>query len=175
VSRFRAYLGVGSNLDPENNVLGLLELLSRDPSVTLRGVSTFFRTPALGSTPQSIRTDPDYLNGVLEIDTSLDLAELGTLLGTLEIRLGRVRNADRFAPRTIDVDILLHLGEGSPPSAPHGDLFTRPFVALLLLELAPELLLPPDQTPLRDIAARFEGPGGTPETELTEALRRRFL
>jgi 7,8-dihydro-6-hydroxymethylpterin-pyrophosphokinase len=84
----------------------------------------------------------------------------------------------------MDLDLLLFLsparlrtsgvshGETAPP---HPEIRTRAFVAVPLLELAPDLLLPPDGTPLKDIADAFPGPGGEAETTLTERIRERFL
>ncbi len=171
----RAYLGVGSNVDPEKNVWALLELLTRNPSITLTGISTFFRTPALSLDSPEHPPDPDFLNGVLEVETPLEREELAVFLGGIETALGRVRGGSRYGARTMDVDILLHLPEEGPPAPAHPDVCSRAFVALPLLELAPDLVLPSSALPLKEIAARFPGAGGPPEREFTEALRGRFL
>jgi 2-amino-4-hydroxy-6-hydroxymethyldihydropteridine diphosphokinase len=185
----RAYVGVGSNIDPAENVVGALELLALDPRVTLTGISTFYRTPALAgpdAPEDSASGDPDYLNGVIELRTSLPPDRLGALLEDVERSRGRTRTHDRYAPRTMDLDLLLYLlpgssSEGGPEpefrtaSRPHPEIRTRSFVAVPLRELAPELRLPPEGTSIQDIADAFEGPGGFPETAFTDQLRRRFL
>jgi 2-amino-4-hydroxy-6-hydroxymethyldihydropteridine diphosphokinase len=184
----RAFVGVGSNIRPEENVLGALALLERNPGIRIVGVSTFYRTPALpapGASEASVEAAPDYLNGVVELRTVLDAGTLAVALEETEAALGRVRTAERYASRTMDLDLLLFLspaplrtsgvshGETAPP--PHPEIRTRAFVAVPLLELAPDLLLPPDGTPLKDIADAFPGPGGEAEITLTERIRERFL
>jgi 2-amino-4-hydroxy-6-hydroxymethyldihydropteridine diphosphokinase len=193
--RARAFLAVGSNIQPESNVAAALELLAGTPGITLAGISTFYRTPPLPGPgadpadpgPGQRTSPPDFLNGVLEIRTELASQELQRVLQEAEIGLGRLRTGDRFAPRTMDFDLLLyspdrrsHGAIGWAPVRPdgssiHPDVRSRSFVALPLFELAPDLELPPDGTPLRDVAGRFPPPCGVPETGLTEMLRRRFL
>jgi 2-amino-4-hydroxy-6-hydroxymethyldihydropteridine diphosphokinase len=205
-----AFLAVGSNVEPALNVPAALELLAETPGVRLTGISTFYRTAALPGPELSAgeearptiprselrpaetagaghRADPDFLNGVLEIRTTLSLNKLNDLLQKVEEKLGRVRTADRYAPRTMDLDLLLYApGSGVEdahswlPVQPggargHPDVRTRSFVALPLLELAPDLLLPPDGTSLRTVAEGFRGSCGAPEARFTEALRSRFL
>jgi 7,8-dihydro-6-hydroxymethylpterin-pyrophosphokinase len=77
----------------------------------------------------------------------------------------------------MDLDLLLFLPEetGKEVRLPHPDLFTRAFVAVPLFELDADLLLPPEQTPLRDLIRQFHGSWGAPLEELTDDLRRRFL
>jgi 2-amino-4-hydroxy-6-hydroxymethyldihydropteridine diphosphokinase len=205
-----AFLAVGSNVQPALNVPAALELLAGNPEVTLTGISTFYRTPALPGPELSPgeearptlpspelrpaetdgagqRGDPDFLNGVLEIRTTLSPHKLNDVLQKVEEKLGRVRSADRYAPRTMDMDLLLYAPgsevNGEHPWVPvrpggacdHPDVRTRSFVALPLLELAPDLLLPPDGTSLRTVAEGFGGSCGIPEARFTEALRSRFL
>ena len=184
----QAFVGVGSNLDPSENVFRALALLEGAPGITVVGISTFYRTPALPA-PDAPATpaqaDPDYLNGVVELRTTLEATALASALMGVEAALGRVRTGNRFQPRTMDLDLLLYsafpptgAGESPPPASarpPHPEIRSRPFVAIPLLELAPDLLLPPDGTPLREIAASFSGPGGEAEGSFTERLRVRFL
>jgi 2-amino-4-hydroxy-6-hydroxymethyldihydropteridine diphosphokinase len=176
---------VGSNIDPSENIVGALEQLTQAPGVALTGISTFYRTPALpppGADPRSVGHDPDYLNGVLTLDTTLDRTALSRTLEGVEAVLGRIRTDEKFAPRTMDLDLLLFLsprtsGASPPPGDPpiHPEVRSRPFVAIPLLELAPDLLLPPDGIPLKEVAASFSGPGGEPEAAFTASLRARFL
>ena len=143
----RAFLGVGSNIRPEENVPAALDFLSGE--VTLTGISTFYRTLPVGWPRTSTvggTTALPFLNGVLEIHTSLSSSALESLLGRVEEALGRVRELDRDAPRPMDLDLLLYL-PGDPEEEirpPHSDVFARAFVALPLFELDPDLLLPPD-------------------------------
>lgn len=147
----RAFIGIGANLDPEANILRALGLLSRRARVV--GVSTFYRTPAEGRLEQ-----PDYVNGVVAIETDLPPRELkeGVLEG-IEARLGRRRTGDKLAARPIDLDLLLYedLVVHEPGLAlPHPDIERRPFVAIPLAELAPERVLPGTVQLLQDVAAK---------------------
>lgn len=193
----RAYVGVGSNIHPEINVPKALELLSGTPGITLTGISTFYRTAPLsdpadttvppGQGPVDPDPDPDFLNGVLEVRTGFSAPELLVLFARIEESLGRIRPGNRFAPRTMDLDLLLYGRAYQSDPEPewesvngdgamvHPDIERRAFVAHPLLELAPDLILPPHRTPLRALAASFDSPGGRPETEFTAELRRRFL
>jgi len=184
-----AYVGVGSNIQPENNVAWALESLSEKPGVTLTGISTFYRTAPLGDPNQTSlfpgdgapAPAPDFLNGVLDIRTFL------MLFAGIENALGRRRRGNRFAPRTIDLDLLLHgqAEEGELPTLwediaedgikAHSDIFRRAFVACPLMELTPDLILPPHNIPLRALATAFDSPGVKPEYTLTQEFRRRFL
>jgi 2-amino-4-hydroxy-6-hydroxymethyldihydropteridine diphosphokinase len=182
-----AFVGVGSNIRPEENILEAVDALHHTPGIRVAGISTFYRTPALpppGSPIDPEKNDPDYLNGVLEIRTTLGPQALVAVLEGVESALGRVRTGDRYAPRAMDLDLLLFFpplgtdaarkGGQADASLPHPEVRTRSFVALPLFELAPDLLLPPDGIPLKEVVASFPGPGGKAEESLTKRLRNRF-
>jgi 2-amino-4-hydroxy-6-hydroxymethyldihydropteridine diphosphokinase len=95
----RVCLILGSNINPEQNILHALSLLEQIFPVD--GVSAVWETPAVGS------NGPNFLNAAVVIYTSLDARFLKEkVLRPLEARLGRVRTADKFAPRTLDIDIV---------------------------------------------------------------------
>jgi 2-amino-4-hydroxy-6-hydroxymethyldihydropteridine diphosphokinase len=131
--------------------------------------------------------DPDFLNGVLEIRTLLSPSELLERFAQIENDLGRTRPGNRYAPRTMDLDLLLFGSDEGPGSSPewkviaeggvmaHVDILKRGFVALPLLELAPDLVLPPHRIPLQALALSFGSPGGKAEEALTNDLRTQFL
>lgn len=180
----RAFLGVGSNIRPEENILALVRVLLALPSTEVIGISTFYRTPPMSAPdePSGHREeDSDYLNGVLEIRTTLGPEALQGVLVGIELALGRVRTEDKFAPRSMDIDILLFFpGPESPldgqrppveSPSPHPEIFTRAFVALPLAEIAPDLILPPNDIPMAQVADRFPGPGGDAEPEFSAGLR----
>ncbi len=157
----RAFIAVGSNIEAERNVADALELLGR--RVRIVAVSRFYWTPALGAPDSS----PDFLNGVVEIETELEPRELKqSALLEVEGLLGRERGAEKFAPRTIDLDLVLYgdvvcSEEGLVLPAP--EILERPFVALPLLELAPKLVVPGLDRPLNELA------GGLSSSEMTPA------
>ena len=126
-----AYVSVGSNIEPERHIEAALGLLMNRVPVT--AVSMFYRTEPIGRPEQ----DP-YLNGVFEIRTDLPACEVtSVILHPIETQLGRVRSEDRFAPRTLDLDLILYdnLEISSPSlSIPHPDI-ERVFVLGPVLEL----------------------------------------
>src|SRR5262245_53443950 len=96
----RAFIGVGSNIAPEENIREALRRLTQ--SVHVVSISTFYREPAIDR-PE----DPDFYNGVVAIDTDLPPGKLkGAVLRRIEAALGRRRSADKYAARTIDLDLL---------------------------------------------------------------------
>jgi 2-amino-4-hydroxy-6-hydroxymethyldihydropteridine diphosphokinase len=134
----RVFVGVGSNIEPEEHVRAALARLHE--AVGLVQVSTFYATPALGRP-----SDPMFVNGVVEIRDRLPPLLLKEVLSFVEEAEGRRRGGDRFAPRPIDLDLLLHgdtLSTAPGLALPHPDISRRRFVALPLLELVPELVLP---------------------------------
>lgn len=97
--RHRVCLILGSNINPEQNIQRALRKLEQ--IFPVEGVSAVWETPAVGS------DGPNFLNVAVVIYTSLDPQSLKErVLRPLEARLGRVRTADKFAPRTLDIDIV---------------------------------------------------------------------
>ena len=158
----RAFIAVGSNLDAERNVAAALELLGR-LRANRRRLHASTERPALGA-PGS----PDFLNGVVEIETELEPRELKRRV-LLELENdARARARRRHErPRTIDLDLVLTATSsvarrGSCLPAP--EIFERAFVALPLLELEPELVLPGTDQPAprarRRAIVQRDGAGG---------------
>ena len=166
-----AYIGVGSNIDPVIHIPSALELLAA--SVRVTGTSTFHRNAALNRPDQ-----PDYVNGVWRIETVLSPVELrDTILRPIEGTMGRVRGSDPWSARTIDLDILLFdtlIIRGNGITIPDPNLYTRPFIAVPLAELAPDLVLPDTGLTAAEVAASLAADGLIPETELTQRLRERI-
>lgn len=156
----RVFVSVGSNVDPEKNVTRALRLLNHE--VGIRAVSTFYRTPALNR-PQ----DPPFINGVVEVGDALGPVDLKNLLQNIERAVGRERTADRYAPRTLDLDLLLY----GDQTIPHPDIRERPFVAIPLLELAPDLIVPDSGTALRSVVDSLPRYPMEPLADLTRRLR----
>ena len=133
----RAFIGLGGNLgDPALSMRQALSGLSEAPSTRIVKVSSLYRTPPWGKTDQ-----PDFLNAAAEIATGLDpRAMLGLCLDT-ERRLKRVR-AERWGPRLIDLDLLVH-GDATIDepdlTLPHPRMLERAFVLVPLAEIAPDL------------------------------------
>lgn len=157
-------------MTPERAIKMAMRLLARQ--VRIVGVSTFYRTPAEGHPEQ-----PDYVNGVAVIETDLPPEVLKhEVLRAIEHRLGRRRTDDKFAPRSIDLDLLLY-GSRQMQTAdlrlPAEDIEKRSFVAIPLAELAPNLTLPGTDMRVRELAARFNRSEMTPAAVMKD-LRREF-
>lgn len=146
----RIFVGVGSNIDPEQNVVGALKLLGG--KVAIVAVSTYYRTEPIGS-------PPEYVNGVVEIRTEIEPSELKReVLRSVEQSFGRVRNSEKNSPRTIDLDLLLYgqrVVDEETLRLPDPDITERPFLFLPLFELAPELLLPGSGVKISDLAESY--------------------
>ncbi len=166
---FDAFIAVGSNIHPEENVSQALGLLKARVSIT--AVSTFYRTAAVGR-----REAPDFINGVIEIRTARPPREVKfDVLRKIEAGLGRVRTADKYAPRPIDLDLILYgtmVVDTPDLHLPDATIRTYPFVAMPLLELACDLILPDTQTPLSDEPILKSGAEMKPLLDLTDSLRR---
>lgn len=167
-----AYISLGSNIEPERNIFAALRLLSEH--VRIVGVSAMYRTPPLERPEQ----DP-YYNGVIAVKTDLPPLQLKKdVLAPIENQLGRRRSGDKYAPRTLDFDLLLYddLVMHTPElTLPHPDLLRRSFVASPLLELAPNLILPGWQRPLVELSRSLDKTEMIRLDQFTETLLETFL
>lgn len=165
-----AYLSIGSNVDPERNVLEALKALKAEG---LEAVSTIYRTEPVGKKDQ-----PDFLNCVARLYTNRAPAELKAALRNIEEVLGRRRTEDRYGPRTIDIDLISYDGiESIEPGLriPDPDIDKRRFIAVPLYELAPSFILPGNRS-LKDIIASMpEKDGMEPERRLTDEARQELF
>ncbi|MBI2435881.1 MAG: 2-amino-4-hydroxy-6-hydroxymethyldihydropteridine diphosphokinase [Candidatus Hydrogenedentes bacterium] len=161
------FIGLGSNIEPEKNIE--LALLALRRQVQLTALSTFYETEPIDRPGQA-----PYVNGVAAAATFSGPRPLKfAVLRPIEEAQGRVRTEDRYAPRTIDLDILLYddwvLHEDGLV-LPDPDLSKRPFLAKCVQELRPGLCLPGTGQPLEGIARQTTG-RLTPLTALTQRLR----
>nr|VFJ62598.1 MAG: 2-amino-4-hydroxy-6-hydroxymethyldihydropteridinediphosphokinase [Candidatus Kentron sp. DK] len=131
-----AYIGVGANLgDPVAAVRSGIRALGEMPETRLKAVSNFYRSPPMGPADQ-----PDYINAVAAIETTIEPLALLSALQDIENRHGRVRNGPRWGPRTLDLDILLYGDRQITEeklTVPHPGLPERAFVLYPLYEIAP--------------------------------------
>jgi dihydroneopterin aldolase/2-amino-4-hydroxy-6-hydroxymethyldihydropteridine diphosphokinase len=177
----RAYIAVGSNIQPEENVRKAVKLLSQ--RVKLTAISTVYETAPEGlpaGRQTGGRNQPPYYNCVLAIETDLPPVELKrSVLRRIEDELGRQRGQDRFASRTIDLDLILYdnltLSVGAQHAVllhlPDPEIRERPYLALPLFELDPGLTLPDTGESIGQIAGRLGSVGLTPLPDYTLALQ----
>jgi 2-amino-4-hydroxy-6-hydroxymethyldihydropteridine diphosphokinase len=136
-------LMLGSNILPEENLPRAARELSR--LVHVIQASDIWQTAAVGS------LGADYLNAAVLISTGLDPETLKLqVLRPLERSLGRVRNADKFAARTIDLDIVTWGGQAYDP-----DLWSFAHLAAPVAELLPDLRSPETGESLAAAALRL--------------------
>jgi dihydroneopterin aldolase/2-amino-4-hydroxy-6-hydroxymethyldihydropteridine diphosphokinase len=164
----RAFVAVGSNIEPERHIPAAAELLAQHVRIT--GVSAFYRTPAVGRPEQ-----PAFLNGVLRIETPIPPRTLKfDVLRAIETRLGRVRTADPFAARCVDLDLALYgtqVIREPDLHIPDPDIRSRPFLAIPLRELEPDLVLPDTGQTLASIIQPDWPATLTPDRAFTHKLR----
>ncbi|MEZ5171710.1 MAG: 2-amino-4-hydroxy-6-hydroxymethyldihydropteridine diphosphokinase [Acidimicrobiia bacterium] len=138
----RAVLGLGSNLgDRREQLRAAVQAIREQVAPAEVAVSALYETSPVGGPPQD-----DYLNAVVAFDTDLDARALLRLAARLEDAAGRVR-AERFGPRTLDVDVLLVgdvLTDEPDLVVPHPRIFERDFVLAPLADVAPERVETPE-------------------------------
>ncbi|WP_137849562.1 2-amino-4-hydroxy-6-hydroxymethyldihydropteridine diphosphokinase [Enterobacter sp. 2VL] len=144
-----AYIALGSNLaSPLEQVNAAVRALGEIPHSQVVAVSSFYRTPPLGPQDQ-----PDYLNASVVLDTALDADTLLDNTQRIELQQGRVRKAERWGPRTLDLDIMLFgdcVIHTERLTVPHYDMKNRGFMLWPLFEVAPDLTFP-DGTSLKSV------------------------
>jgi 2-amino-4-hydroxy-6-hydroxymethyldihydropteridine diphosphokinase len=139
-------LALGSNLGDRLAALQRAVDLLAEEGARVVASSRVFETEPVGP-PQ-----PEYLNAVVRAQTDLEPLELLSACQRVEELLGRVR-AERWGPRTIDIDVLLYdddVVDEPELTVPHPRMTERAFVVLPLLDLDPDPVLP-DGTRLRDV------------------------
>ncbi|MGI9291015.1 MAG: 2-amino-4-hydroxy-6-hydroxymethyldihydropteridine diphosphokinase [Gammaproteobacteria bacterium] len=151
-----AYIGLGANLnDPVTQVRRALDELRGIAGVRYVAASHLYKNPPMGPQDQ-----PDYVNAVAGVLTTLAPQVLLETLQKLEHRLGRVRTTgDRWGPRVIDLDLLVYgTSELAEPglNLPHSGISERNFVLLPLCDIAP-LLNVPGQGTVQTLAQGFGG------------------
>lgn len=159
---------LGSNIDKERNIPAAVRLLAGEMNVI--AVSPVYESSPVGS-PET----PTFFNAAALVVTEKTAVELKDgLIGSIERRLGRVRQPDKNAPRTIDLDIVLYNdaildytpADGNTRHVPDPDLLRFTYCALPVADLLPEMKHPETGETLRAIAGRLAA------TEAQSAIRR---
>lgn len=134
-----AFVAIGGNLgDARATVLRAMDDLASLPRTRVLVRSSLYRSAPVDA------TGPDFINAVVAVDTALAPHDLLGALQRLELDAGRERPY-RNAPRTLDLDLLLHGDEvlDTPTlTLPHPRMAQRAFVLLPLAEIAPERVAP---------------------------------
>ena len=152
-----AYVALGSNLDdPPRQIARAAERVAALPRTRWVLASSLYRTAPFGPVAQ-----PEFRNAVVGLLTQLAPAELLAALRGIELELGRAPARERWGPRRIDLDLLVH-GDARSDTAelrlPHPGIPERNFVLYPLAEIAPDLQVPGIGV-VRELAARVSGAG----------------
>lgn len=145
------YVAIGSNVDPQKNIYKAAKELARlFPGARF---SSWYRNRAVGF------EGDDFINGVVGFATDAALSEVIESLHAVEALCGRPRNAPRWAPRSMDLDVLLY-GNAvcAEPSMtlPRPDLVKRPYMLGPLAEIAPEVVHPTAGLTIGELWQRFD-------------------
>ncbi len=136
-----AYVALGSNLaNPIRQIKMAIHSLDQLPQSDLIQASSLYRTAPIGCEPDQ----PDYINAVALIHTSLEPFALLAALQQLELDFGRQRLYFN-SPRTLDLDLLLYddkIIESEKLTVPHPRMHERAFVLRPLVEIQPLCLIP---------------------------------
>lgn len=114
--------------------------------------SLWYETP-----PDPPSDQPNYVNGVVRVLTSLKPSALLELLLEIETAFGRTREALKNAPRSLDLDLIAYndLVQDGPPILPHPRMANRPFVLIPLRDVAPDWIDPVSKVPLAELIDRL--------------------
>ncbi|SIO04789.1 2-amino-4-hydroxy-6-hydroxymethyldihydropteridine diphosphokinase [Salinivibrio sp. ES.052] len=141
----RVYIAIGSNLgEPVKKAEQAIAALKALPQSLFVAVSPLYTSRPMGPADQ-----PDYVNAVAALDTHLDPLTLLNATQAIELNYGRKRKAERWGPRTLDLDILLYgdrVIEHPRLTVPHYGMKEREFVLYPLADIAPDLCLPDGST-----------------------------
>ncbi len=145
------YVAAGSNVAPERNLARAVAELSRQfPGARF---SPWYRNRAVGF------EGDDFINLVAGFDTALPVREVLTQLQAIEAHCGRGRRAPRWAPRSMDLDVLLYGGlvcDEPGLQLPRPDLLKRAYMLGPLAALAPRLLHPTAHLTIGELWGRFD-------------------
>lgn len=136
----KVYIALGSNIEPRIHYLDeAIAELKKHAEINLTQSSAIYETIPVGYTAQS-----DFLNMVIEIETTLRAVDLLDVCQSIEQELGRKREI-KWGPRTIDLDILLYNQENIVSErliVPHPNMHVRAFVMVPLAEINPDAYIP---------------------------------
>lgn len=135
----KVFIAFGSNMGHSKQIIDKAIQEIENNSMTVIQKSRIYETKPYGYLDQ-----PNFINGVIEVDTKLSCREVLTILQDIEARLGRVREI-HWGPRVIDLDIIFfneEIYQETDLVVPHPDMHNREFVLKPLNDICPGLLHP---------------------------------
>jgi len=162
------YVAAGSNVEPEKNLARALDELEQ--AFGALTISPAYRNPAVGF------AGADFINLVVGFSTADPAAQVKQTLERIETLCGRPRTAAKWAPRTMDLDILMYgqlVSEAPGLVLPRPDLLLRAYMLKPLADLAPELRHPTQQRTIGELWADFAGDHTLVAVTIPRSARRR--
>lgn len=147
-----AYIGLGSNIDPARHLHEAVDSLCKQ--FTIWAISPVYESPAIGSIGQA-----HYLNAAALVETTLSPRALRRALMEIETNLGRIKGQDKYAARTIDLDLVLYnqvVVDIDGHHIPDHTILTYPHLARTLADIAPGFVHPETHQPLAEIAVQIQ-------------------
>ena len=143
-------LSLGSNLKSRKcNIRNCIEHLNDSRNINVIRASSLYETSPMYNLNQS-----NFINCIIEVETSLKSLELLKETQSIEVKIGRNRNLDRNQPRKIDIDILTYNDEiitEEKLNIPHPGIKERKFVLIPLLELMGNISVPGGSEKIEDL------------------------
>jgi 2-amino-4-hydroxy-6-hydroxymethyldihydropteridine diphosphokinase len=150
----RVYVAAGSNVEPVANLRRALAALRQAfPGLV---VSKAYANKAVGF------DGDDFVNLVVGFDTDAALADVLAVLHAIEVQCGRPREAPKWAPRSMDLDVLLYgdlVGDFPGAKLPRPDLLKRPYMLGPLAEIAADVPHPTAGATIGELWRRFDAQG----------------
>lgn len=148
----RVYVGIGSNVDRERNISGGIAELQREFGDL--NLSSVYESRAYGF------DGDDFFNLVAAFNTGRSLREVTDVLRDIEFQYGRERGQEKYAPRTLDIDLLLYddevIDEGAHP-LPREDVLRYSFVLRPLAEIAGDEVHPVEHKTYSELWREYTG------------------
>jgi 2-amino-4-hydroxy-6-hydroxymethyldihydropteridine diphosphokinase len=147
----QVFVAAGSNVEPERNLAKAAAELQRVFGEVR--FSPWYRNRAVGF------EGDDFINLVVGFETNLPLSEVIGRLREIETLCGRPRNAPKWAPRSMDLDILLYgdvVVDEPQLKLPRPDLLKRPYMLGPLADIAPEVRHPTENMTIGELWQRFD-------------------
>jgi 2-amino-4-hydroxy-6-hydroxymethyldihydropteridine diphosphokinase len=144
------YVAAGSNVEPVKNLRRALRELSKHYALNF---SPAYRNKAVGF------EGDDFINLVVSFETDDRVEQVIAHLHIAEEACGRPRNAPKWAPRTMDLDLLLYgqlVSDVADRKLPRPDLLKRPYMLRPLADLAPMLIHPVIGTTMAELWKQFD-------------------
>jgi 2-amino-4-hydroxy-6-hydroxymethyldihydropteridine diphosphokinase len=149
------FIGLGSNIgDREKNLKDAITHLQQSGFVTITSISRFYDTEA-----QGVEDQPDFLNCVVKVKTSLEPEELLVMLKKIEKMMGRTET-ERWGPRIIDLDILFYetlVLRNNGLRIPHPEAHKRWFVLKPMSDIEPDFEHPVLKKSIRQLLEELYG------------------